>query len=107
SHVRFFKSPSYFQRVPADSNPIIGRINTLPNEALIMILKKIELKKRIPLRILSARMKDLIENICVGQKSLIITTRMKKILSDPRRYASILGYEHDRFLTHHNWKETV
>ena len=92
-----------------DSTPIIGRINTLPNEALVMILKKIKLKKRLPLRVLCARMKELIENISAGQTSLIITINKPNIRDQKlyliKRFSDILILEQDHFLTHPNVEE--
>ena len=83
------------------------RINSLPNEVLAMILKKIKLKKRLPLRVLCARIKGVIEAIDAGQKSLFLSTFSKDILDYPRGFSSIRTLEQDRFLTHPNVEKDV
>ena len=73
-----------------------------------MILKKIELKKRLRLRVLCSRIKEIIEAIGVGQKSLIITTtRKENFLVTIEELSPILTLEHDHFLTDPNWDESA
>ena len=70
-----------------------------------MIFKKIKLKKRLPFRVLCARIKDVIETIDAGQKSLIITNCKRKFFPTYfQSFSALLTLEHDRFLTHPDLK---
>ena len=89
-----------------DPESIPGLINSLPNEALVMIIKKIKLNKRLPLRTLCSRIKELIETIGAGQKSLYITENTSDSIDIDRLLMSgLFTLQHDRFLTHPNFEE--
>src|SRR5699024_8789711 len=77
-----------------------------------MILKKIKLKKRLPLRTLCARIKEIIEAIGIGQKALIITRfdskfELEVFHSIIRTYSAMLTLEYDHFLIEPNLEESL
>ena len=96
------------QKFSVDTEPTSGHIHSLPNEALAMILKKIKFEKRLTLRVLCTRIKEVIEGIGAGQKSLIITEyTCEHTLDFLERFSSMLTMEQDRYLTHSNWEENM
>ena len=71
-----------------------------------MILKKIKFEKRLTLRVLCTRIKEVIEAIGAGQKSLIIATSEYEIAL-LERFSTMLTLVQDRFLTHSICKEDM